>query len=229
MLDMMNVYAYCDGKPTRLVDPTGLLSTLPQGLKLKRIDDKCACCCCPNSITAAANVIQNVSGWFRYTQALDITFTIKMTYSKAPQGAKDINCAIAFAEFIDPVTTDKLVPRGMTEGVWIDQVAADPDKFDKWRDFNPPAQQTCSGSATITLTDHSSATLKAGEIFKFWQLVGVLGGRGCKCKPAYVAVLTNVLYDPNQKSGTDPTMTSYPVPVKPLPAAPQGVFPLPSW
>ncbi len=224
-----SMYEYCTAKVFRFTDPLGLFQTVPNRPKITGIPDQCPCCCCPSSITATSTVVTNSSGVFRYTQALDITFTISMTYSKAPQGAKNTVCQLGFGEFVDPESTDSLVPRGMTEGSWIDQVAAKPRNFDKWRDFDPPQQKSCSGTATITLTDHSKATPKGGELLRFWQIVGVLGGKDCKCKPTYKAVLTKVTYDPNQASGTAPTMVSYPLPVSPRPTAPQGVFPLPTW
>jgi len=227
MSGVFNIYEYCNGRVIGNIDPFGLLSTIAQGpTKITTIEDKCPCCCCPVSIVATSVVVTNSSGWMRYTQAIDITFTITMNYKKAPLGAKKTSCLLAFAEFIDPISNTS-IPAGMPPGVWVDQVAAKPRNFDKWRDFDPPQQKNCNGSAIISLTDHSVATPKSGQVLNFWQVVLVRGGRDCKCEPDYLGVLTNVVYDPNQKTGTAPTMKAYPVPGTPPPNPPQHLLPLP--
>jgi hypothetical protein len=50
-----------------------------------------------------------------------------LNYQPTPEGAKDVNCKLAFQEFVNPSTTDRhSSAAGYKENEWTDQVASRP-------------------------------------------------------------------------------------------------------
>jgi hypothetical protein len=137
----------------RSADPYGLQSLNADGGKgsppPKTRDQNCAaCCCCLVGITATSAQPDDLPTltWY-WMQGIDITFTIMPDYQPAPAGAKDVNCKLAFQEFVDPSTTDRLSSAaGYKQKVWTDQVASRPESpfFTPWDDFNRNESKSCT-------------------------------------------------------------------------------------
>ncbi|MFN8741505.1 MAG: RHS repeat domain-containing protein [Pirellula sp.] len=243
-LSDVGLYRYIFSSPMSRLDPSGLFSVMDGGVDKPKVasevENACnECCCCPTKITATAQV-SSVSSAQVYSQSVTITISVTMTYKKAPAGAKSTKCAMAFLEFVDPVSTDELSPylkpdswfdyTRIPEGQWLDQVQRFPSYFDDWKNYQSPESKACNGSSTWTGTDQSQQPrIKAGQVYNFWQLVGVRGGADCKCKPPNIAILNNIIYDPQQGN---PTFQSHNLPLpKPnrpgRPDLPNGLEPLP--
>lgn len=231
-----NLYRYTFSSPMVLVDPSGLQTAPPiqdSPPKATRLENNCGCCCCPTNIDVkfAPFSVENAR---KYEQKVDITFSVKMKYTPAPKDAKNTTCKLSFLEYIDPASSDNLVPFENPEsffdytrwpkGQWIDHIETRRKFFENWEKFESPESRNCNGESTWEGTDKSQVSVSPGEKLSFWQLVSVSGGDDCKCKPNIRYMVTNIIYDPS-RANKNPTGEKFP-PWTRRPTLP-NFFPLP--